>query len=295
MPIGDSLPYDYVAYIDESGDPGINRVKPLDPNGSSEWLVVSAVVIAAGNEPHVPEWISGMMADMRSPQLREIHFQRLSPARKLIATKHVAKLPVRCFVIVSNKQNMKAHRNRLAEKIPSNNWFYCWMTRLLLERVSHWVARHSLSTMGRIGRIKLVYSERGGLSYRQLNAYYEWLRHKGDHQFITVGNIVYETIRPALMQVINHAGHAGLKLPDIVASAFFKAADVHDTGCCDPTFAKALAPRMARMGRQIAGYGVKLMPGYGKLAPRVQPEQLEVFEFYGYPDQWWPTGAPKVV
>ncbi|MNT44924.1 hypothetical protein D3C72_1814740 [compost metagenome] len=91
------------------------------------------------------------------------------------------------------------------------------------------------------------------------------------------------------MFIQNHAGHAGLKMPDIVASAFFKAADLYDTRACDPRFATALENRMARwpdrQGGQISGYGVKLMPKWGDL--NVQVEQLEIFKHYGYPAQWW--------
>jgi hypothetical protein len=29
------LPY-YMAFIDEAGDPGLNTVRPIDPNGGSE-------------------------------------------------------------------------------------------------------------------------------------------------------------------------------------------------------------------------------------------------------------------
>ena len=39
--------YGYIAYIDEAGDPGLNRVRPIDENGASEWLVLSAVVMRA--------------------------------------------------------------------------------------------------------------------------------------------------------------------------------------------------------------------------------------------------------
>lgn len=287
MSTGEPPQHKYIAYIDESGDPGIKKVKPLDLRGSSEWLMVSAVLISAENEPNVAGWVAEMAAAMNSHQMRDIHFQKLSPARKLLAAQHIAARPVRCFVVASNKQNMRGHQNPWAERIPSDNWFYCWMTRLLLERVTHWVAAHSQRENGAVGKVRLVFSERGGLSYPQLNAYCEWLRAKGDNQFLSAGNIAYETIHPGLMHVVNHAGHDGLKLPDIVASAFFKAADVHDTGACDPRFAMALAPRMARYGRQVSGYGVKLMPGHGKLRRKVRSEQLEIFEFYGYPAQWW--------
>jgi hypothetical protein len=283
--------YKYIAYIDESGDPGLKRVKPLDTPGSSEWLMVSAVVISTEHEADVPSWIADLTTALQSHQMRDLHFQKLTPARKLIACQHLASRPVRCFVIASNKRNMRGFRNPFAEKIPSDNWYYCWMTRLLLERVTHWVKHRSIRDYGSVQRLKLVFSERGGLSYTQLNAYYEWLRSKGDNQVLKMGNLEYETIHMRLMQVVNHAGHDGLKLPDIVASAFFKAADVLDTGGCDTSFAAALEPRMARWpdNKQglVSGYGVKLMPGYGSLKGKIQPEQLAVFARYGYPAQWW--------
>ncbi|WP_158916220.1 DUF3800 domain-containing protein [Caulobacter sp. S45] len=295
MPNADAPPnYDYVAYIDESGDPGITRVKPLDERGSSEWLIVAAVVVAASREAQLSAWNGTLMSTLNSRQMREVHFAKLNPTRKLQACEHVASLPVRCFAVASNKQNMRGWRNPFAEKIRSDNWFYCWMTRLLLERVTHWAEHRSLKDYGEIRKVKLVYSERGGLSYSQMNAYYSWLRSKGENQFLTAGNLVYETMDMRLLEVQNHTGHDGLKMPDIVASALFKAADRWDTGACDPRFAKALAPRMARWPEPngaIAGYGVKLMPTLGKLINKTQSEQLEIFRHFGYPDQWR-AGSP---
>ncbi|MBB5745213.1 hypothetical protein [Brevundimonas variabilis] len=183
---------------------------------------------------------------------------------------------------------MRGHRNPLAEQIPSDNWFYCWMTRLLLERVTHFIERRSQVDFQETRLVKMIFSERGGLSYSQMNAYFDWLRVKGDNQVLKAGNLSYGTFHRQLMEIKNHAGHDGLKLPDIVASAFFKAADIYDTRACDPRFAIALRPRMAtandKVGGVIAGYGVKLMPGW---KVKAEPEQLEVFRQYGYPEQWW--------
>ena len=93
------------------------------------------------------------------------------------------------------------------------------------------------------------------------------------------------------MRVYNHTERDGLKLPDIVASAFFKAVDVHQTGACDPTFAKLLTPRMARAPDcgLIAGYGVKLMPNWKTLDRfNVPDEQRVILRHFGYPhNQWW--------
>lgn len=283
--------FKYVAYIDEAGDTGLKAILP-DPKGASEWLMVAGVIIRAHREHETADWNNQLKAKLNSRQLREVHFADLNPRKKLVACEHVAGLPVRCFVVASHKRNMKGWRNPFAEKIRSDNWFYCWMTRLLLERMTHWVEHRSLKEFGQIEKVKLVYSARGGLSYAQMNAYYEWLRTKGENQVLTAGNISYETIHHELLEVANHVGHNGLKLPDIVASSFFKAADIYQTKGLDNSFAKALSGRMARSRGMIAGYGVKLIPRLGQVQRPIDPSQLKIFRYYGYPEQWWDRKVP---
>ena len=42
--------YKYIAYIDEAGEVGLNRVLPFDRSGSSEWLILAAVVVSLESE-----------------------------------------------------------------------------------------------------------------------------------------------------------------------------------------------------------------------------------------------------
>ena len=290
--------YDYVAYIDESGDPGLRKVKPRSPNGSSEWIVVAGALIPAELESEVGDWVSDMMKAINSHQLRDIHFQKLNEHRKLLVCNMLAEKRVRLFAVVSNKQNMEGYRNLKAEQIPSQSWFYCWLTRILLERITDNVRASSIKRYGEPRYVKLEYSERGGLSYSQMHAYYEWIRMKSANGrvplYLPWGKVAFDVLHQDLMRVYNHKERDGLKLPDIVASAFFKAADVYDTGQCDPQFAKALAPRMAKAPDtgQIGGYGVKLWPSWTKLNNfNVPHHQREIFRYYGYPrNYWWQEG-----
>lgn len=142
--------------------------------------------------------------------------------------------------------------------------------------------------------VKLEFSERGGLSYSQMHAYYEWIRIKSADGTVPLylpwGKVAFEVLHPSLLRVYNHRERDGLKLPDIVASAFFKAVDIYDTGQNDPAFAKLLAPRMASspMTKQIGGYGVKLWPSWGKLEAIGVPEtQVAILRDYGYPSNYW--------
>jgi hypothetical protein len=288
----DQPEYEYVAYIDESGDPGLTRVKPLNKNGSSEWLIVSAVVVSRDREQEINGWLADVTTRFKNHHAKALHFAKLNPAKKRAYCEDIASRPVRCFVVASNKKNMRGYENPFAERVSlDKNWFYCWLTRLLLERVTHWVDGHSRKNFGEPKKVKLVYSTRGGLSYSQLNAYFELLKMKsiGGDTFLPLGDLYWDVLSRRQVEIRPHYELGGLQLADAVASAFFKACDKYDTGACNPEFAKLLAPRMARVedsGRtQISGYGLKLMPGFKKA--KLEPDQQEIFRFYGYPAQWW--------
>jgi len=235
--------------------------------------------------------VRNILSTFKNNQRPYLHFTDLSPIKKRLVCTTMANLPLRCFVVCSNKKNMRGYRNLLAEAYPAPNWFYAWLSRLLLERVTLFVREKSLQQFGEIRRVKLEFSSRGGLSYGEINAYYEYLKMKsrGGEIFLPQGDLVYETIHRDAMAIYPHKKRAGLQLADVVASAFFKASDCYDTGGCDPVFARLLLPRMGRFPDtdtgQIAGYGVKLMPSFGKA--NLLPEQATIFKCYGYPKQWW--------
>lgn len=287
--MGKGQDYKYIAYIDEAGDDGLKTIRPMDAQGSNEWLVVSGVVVKASREDEVTDWVKDIIQGLWRYQGRGLHFKNLSENKRLVVCDQLAGLSARYFVVCSNKKNMRGYNNPLASEVPSQCWFYNWMTRLLLERITDFVAWHSTKEHGSPQKMKVEFSNRGGLSYSQMNAYFRWINYQGDNTFLRFGKIHWETISYDLLKVYPHYERSGLQLADIVASAFFKAADKYNTGSCDPRFARALRPRMARYRDQAteaaAGYGVKLMPSFK--GAKMLPEQQEIFRFYGYPKQWW--------
>jgi len=78
--------------------------------------------------------------------------------------------------------------------------------RLLLERVTLFVREKSLQQFGEIRRVKLEFSSRGGLSYGEINAYYEYLKMKvvAARYFLPQGDLVYETIHRDAMAIHPH-------------------------------------------------------------------------------------------
>ncbi len=281
--------YKYVAYIDEAGDDGLRKIRPLDKAGSSEWLVVSAVVIKASREDEVAKWVDDIRTGLWRYSGRGLHFKNFNENKRLYVCEQMASLSARYFVVCSNKKNMRGYNNPLAAEIPSQCWFYNWVTRLLLERITDFVSWHSSKEYGSPQRMKVEFSNRGGLSYSQMSAYFRWISYQGNNTFLRFGKIDWSTISYDLLKVYPHYERSGLQLADVVASAFFKAADKYNTGSCDPRFAKSLKPRIAKFrdlpGQNAAGYGVKLMPSLK--GAKLLSEQQEIFKFYGYPKQWW--------
>lgn len=45
--------YEYIAYIDESGETGLKNILSIDANGSSEWFILSLVLVPKSEEPNI--------------------------------------------------------------------------------------------------------------------------------------------------------------------------------------------------------------------------------------------------
>ncbi|HEY4114824.1 MAG TPA: DUF3800 domain-containing protein [Rhizomicrobium sp.] len=285
----------YVAYIDEAGDPGLDRVKPIDERGSSEWLIVSAVVIPVAAEAVAGDWIKTILRRVGSNQRVDVHFRKLALRNKVIASSALLSLPIRCFVVCSNKKNMRGYVNPHPgwANMLTVDWFYAWMTRVVLERVTHFVRMKSVQDYGTVQKVKLVFSERGGLSLNQMGEYYGWIQMQSENEklFLPWGDLQWDTLDQHLLRVRQHQRIAGLQLADIVASSFYQACDKRDFPRCDPLCAKVLEPRMGRYpdrrGR-YSGYGVKLLPNLREA--KLDKDQQNIFLSYGYPRQLWQDG-----
>jgi hypothetical protein len=280
--------YGYIAYIDEAGDPGLNRVRPIDENGASEWLVLSAVVMKASREDRVVDWIDKIRADIGVTQRRDLHYRNLSPTRKLAVATALSNLPVRAFAICSNKKNMRRYSNPRAAKIPSQQWFYNWCVRLLLERVTGFCENRTMLDHGKREMIKVEFSRRGGHHYSQTRAYHYYLsfQQEGHKIYLQKREPVTKMLSTELMKDYPHYTRAGLQLADAVASAFYQSIDCLGPGRWETAPAKALADVMAKENGTTKDFGVALFPTPPWKA-ELTPEQRQIFEYYGYEFGRW--------
>lgn len=268
-----------MAYIDEAGDPGITRVQPLDPNGASEWFVMAAVVVRAETDQSAVQWIKDTRAELRLDQGPQLHFKNLNPSKKLSVSARLADYPCRIFVVASHKPNMQGHINNRASLRRSQNWFYNWCARILLERVTKYCRSRSVAECGHPKLIRLDWSRAGGLSYDQLTAYHEYLRRQAK-PYLSAGQIAWDTLHPDLYNVLRSKDHAGVQIADIAASAFYQAVHTNSSGW-NPECAKVLKSRMGRFGASIANNGLVLLP-FKSEQRRLDERQRLIFEHMGF-------------
>ncbi|WP_371931260.1 DUF3800 domain-containing protein [Nioella sp. MMSF_3534] len=277
-----SEPYEYVLYIDEAGDDGLRRVKPIDPNGGSEWLCIGGLLIRSQFETEAVDWVKGIRTDINATQGPALHYRDLSPTKRKRACELLAEHPCRLFAVASNKKNMRGHDNSRAARRGGKQWYYNYCVRLLMERVTDFCLRDSSKRFGGPRNVRVIFSLRGGHSYGQTKAYWELLKAQaiGKTTYLNKREIAHQVLRFGLVEYVPHYSLAGLQLADVVASSFYQAADaLGPKWAIEP--AKALEPRMARESGVVADYGLVLQPSPPWKAALTN-DQKAIFSHYGY-------------
>lgn len=275
----------YILYVDEAGDTGLKRVRPIDPGGSSEWLVLGGVLIKSSREPETVQWVRGLRLHIKGAQRPDLHFRLLSESRKAAICAATALLPLRGFAVLSNKKNLRGYRNRRVEEArpSSHEWLYNYCVRLLLERVTDYIAHRTVGDYGEFRHLRIVFSNRGGMRYTQTREYHDLLKNqaRAGLTVLTKREIDWRVLHPHLVSAVPPVMNAGVQIADVVASSFYQAADALGPGKWTAEHAKLLRRIMATENRWSRDYGVALQPTPPSRAVLTEQQQ-QVFGFYGY-------------
>ena len=275
----------YVVYIDESGCDGLKRLKP-HPNGSSEWFVLSATLVRLENDVRMLPWVRSILTEIGQPKCRDLHFKKLNYRKKKSVVEQIVNLPIRNFVVLSHKPNMVGYNNpRINDSNP--NWFYWWLTRCLLERVTDFCTLRNKKDGTPGGKLRTVFSRRGGMNYSDFQSYLEWLRLQSHSTgpYLDTREINWEVMDLEEIYAFDHPNRAGLQIADCIAGAFWKGVERNSKGECFPEFATTLKSRMFNKKSVYLGHGVKPMPNINKMG--LKENQLTLFRNYGFLKKSW--------
>jgi hypothetical protein len=129
----------------------------------------------------------------------------------------------------------------------------------LIERISWFCREYRQFAPEGDGRVKIVFSRRGGMSYPEFQ---EYLTHLKTDPTVRVH---WPVIDIDGVSALDHSRSAGLQLVDCVASAFASAVEPNFYGNCERQYAEILRPVTYRYNAKFLSYGVKLVP---------RPEQM---------------------
>ncbi len=245
----------FISYIDESGDEGFRFGQ-----GSSEWFVLSGVILRRANELNEVKLVdevrnrinAGRKPDQKIPERKALHFRDLKHEQRKFYSALISKARLRTVSILIHKPSLTSPENFTQE---SKLYFYA--VRLLVERVSWCCRDHRKKDDTGNGSVELVLSNRASMDYKALCGYIEYL----DANRVALGyQADADVVRPDQIGTFTHGRRMGLQVADAVASAYFYAVQTSAYGMTEDGYARLLLPCAYRHQKRLWGYGVKVMP-----------------------------------
>lgn len=261
--------HSFIAYIDESGDDAIN--KHNDKNGSSHWFVLSAFIVRASRDIELPKIRTDILKQLGINR-QDLHMNLIRKQdNKRYVAKCISEIPSRYISIISNKYSI-IHSKR-KDLYDEKNTYYNYMGRYLIERISWCCSKLRRGVPEGNGKVKIVFSKRGGMSYSHFREYLEKLKTEKD------SNINWNVIDIDCIDAKAHSERAGLQIADVIAYSLFKSVELNKFEMIDTSFAQKLKNNTFNVNGKYIGYGIKIIPHIEDIPEKEKPtELLEIYK-----------------
>lgn len=265
------MAHTFIAYIDECGDDGLaNYRAPNRSGGASHWLTLSATVCRFSRDLETVAWrdaIRNRLPDKR--RKKPLHFAELNHQQRVMAVESLRERPFRGLCVIANKPVIPAGI------YTQKNQLYFYLCRYLIERIS-WLCRDMRPSVPEgDGRVKIVFSRRGGMSYEHFRAYLGRLQADTERDI----QIHWPVIDVDGIEAKDHSRVAGLQLSDIVASGITAGVECDYYGNCELRFAERLKTAIYNRKGNYLSYGMKFYPWADALKLSDQQQALvKIFE-----------------
>lgn len=260
------MTHSFIAYIDESGDDGLNPAnfrKVGVRGGSSHWLAVSAMVMRHKWEPRTVFWRNSVLEKTKK-KAQHLHFADLNHGQKTAACQYLVKMPIRAISVLSNKTTIPE------DTYASPNQLYFYLTRYVIERIS-WICRDYKRFGEGDGSVKIIFSRRGGMSYEDFRGYLRTLKDMRT-------TIVWPSIDIDAVDAQDHSRNAGLQLADSIASGMASGLEMNEFGNCECRYGEILKAITYSYRKKYMGYGTKIVPDFTRL--QLSEEQLRFINIF---------------
>lgn len=245
----------FQVYIDESGDEGFKFPNADDEQGSSNWFVLAAFITRKKTDLETVKIIDSVRQEFRLHPRKHIHWKKLKHPQKVRYAQIMAGLQARVIGVCVYKPSLLE-----PEKFQERYRLYFYAVRYLVERIS-WLARdrHNPDKWGGDGTAELLFSNRQGMSYKEMKDYLRLLeRQERTGQDI---RIEFDRVPVGKLKTQTPGRSMGLQLADAAAGAFFNSIERDNFGNTEPRYLNMISPVIYRHGGNTQGYGLKIAPG----------------------------------
>lgn len=241
--------YSYVAYIDEAGDEGFKFKNKDGSKGSTEWFVLSGVLIRAEDDIKTTKLVDEVRLKISKSPKTVLHFKDLDHKRRVPYIDTIAKANIRASSVMIHKPSLASDGLKNSERL------YFYASRLLLERIT-WYCRDAVKTTGD-GSVLIVFSNKSSLKYDDFKKYMGRLFDMGAAENV---KIAWNVLRDE--QIVTHGAgeRKGLQIADAVASGILAAVEQNQYGYTEPRYIEMLKPIVYERGGNYLSYGLKFMP-----------------------------------
>lgn len=266
-------------FVDEAGDPGV-RDGLHYLGGRHEWMCVSAVIVRSSRDGELVDWIRQMRAAANSTQAGSLHYAKVTRARRVPVCEVLAGFPCKAFTVASHKSNLREYTNPRLKAMIDGGTFYNWCLRLLLERVTAWAEVWQRENLGEVEPMRALFARRGH-DWAHFFKYVEKLemQSRTGTLFLKGPSLAHQLLDQRDWALDRAEQKAGLQLADVVASAFYQAANTASPNF-DTAPAEALRPIVPVKAGKARNVGLTVWP-----LPHQAPIPMDarpIFEAYGY-------------
>ena len=289
------MTYQYILFVDEAGDDKVGHLKPANPNGNSEWLCLGGYLVRESEEPSLSTRRDALLKEVGGNDGGYLHFRNYKLPNRVKVCKKLAEYPARAFVVCSFKRTMIGHRNVRAEAASgtTNQYLFNFVCRLLLERVTEFVASDAEAKGIDDPVLRIVMANRKGHHFGAFKAYVLQLMHQATagSTFLNTREIKEHVLRYDQIDREPARKLPGLQLADAVVSSVFQSIEQASPHYPEQP-ARHLRPIFAGKPKWQGGpiwrqnVGMTLYPAKEAIN-MLEPSQLAFFQHFDYNADWW--------
>lgn len=265
------MSHTFIAYIDESGDDGLGKYRtPGAGGGASHWLTISASIWRLSRDLDALSWRDEIRGQLGvKAQSKPLHCKDMTHQQKVMAANSLLGKPFRSICVLANKpiipDGVYTQKNQL----------YFYMTRYLIERISWFCRDNRRHVPEGDGKVKIVFSRRGGMSYDEFRSYLERLKGTADADV----QINWPVIDIEAIEAKDHSTRAGLQIADFMATAITAGIEPDPYGNCELRYAETLRQHIYHRRGNFLSYGMKIVPRFDAIP--LSDQQLAFVRLFG--------------